>query len=103
MQQPANVSQLTNQLQARFETVRKSEYFPAILGAVAGGAIAAIIALLISSRGKVVKHVVVQEPGEGEKQGTTVLGFTLPEIMQLVTIVAQLARQLREWRDQSQY
>ncbi len=100
MQQPANVSELTNQLQTRFETVRKSEYFPAILGAVAGAAVAGVVAAIISSRGKTVKHVVVQETDEGESHGNTVLGFTLPEIMQLVTIIAQLARQLREWRDQ---
>ncbi len=100
MQQPVNASELTNQLQTRFETVRKSEYFPAILGAVAGAAVAGVVAAIISSRGKTVKHVVVQEPEEGESHGTTVLGFTLPEIMQLVTIIAQLARQLREWRDQ---
>ncbi len=100
MQQPVNASELTNQLQTRFETVRKSEYFPAILGAVAGAAVAGVVAAIISSRGKTVKHVVVQEPEDGESHGMTLLGFTLPEIMQLVTIVAQLARQLREWRDQ---
>ncbi len=103
MQQPANVSELTNQLQARLETVRKSEYFPAILGAVAGGAVAALIAAIIASRGRTVKHVVVQETEEAEPHGAMVLGFTLPEIMQLVTIVAQLARQIREWREQSKY
>ncbi len=100
MQQPANGSQLTT-LQNRFETVRKSEYFPAILGAVAGAAVAGLVAAVISSRGRTVKHIVVQEPEDGEAHGPTVLGFTLPELMQLVTVIAQLARQLRDWRDQS--
>lgn len=100
MQQSPNVSQLTNQLQSQFETVRKSEYFPAILGAVAGAAVAGVVAVVISSRGRTVKQVVVQEPEDGASSGISVLGFSLAEIMQLVTLVAQLARQLREWRDQ---
>ncbi|MGB8643796.1 MAG: hypothetical protein WCF84_01040 [Anaerolineae bacterium] len=101
MQQPANISELTNQLQARFETVRKSEYFPAILGAVAGGVVAALIAAVIASRGRTVKQVVVQESAAAEPHATTVLGFTLPEIMQLATVVTQLARQVQEWRASS--
>ena len=100
MQQSPNVSELTNQLQNQFKTIRKSEYFPALVGAVAGAAAAGVVAVLISSRGRTVKHVVVQEPEDGASSGITVLGFSLTEIMQLVTIVAQLARQLREWRDQ---
>ncbi len=125
MQQPANVSEIANpseianQLQTQFETIRKSEYFPAILGAVAGAAAAGIIAAIISRRGRTVERVIVQE-GDSEEtyvpeqrqtelitpksRETLILGFTLGEIAQLVSIIATLARQIREWSaEQSQY
>ncbi len=109
--QSSAISQLTSnidtaELKARFETLRKSEYFPAVLGAAAGGVTALVVAGLISGRksGTTVKYV---EAGDQDKEGrgheTMFLGFTLGEIMQLVTVVTQLARQLRDWRDQSQY
>ncbi len=128
MQQPANASDLSsteiaNQLQTQFETVRKSEYFPAILGAVAGAAAAGVVAALISSRrSRTVEQVIVQDgevvqdtlvteqPARSvelvspKARETLILGFTLAEIGQLVSIIVMLARQLREFTvDQSQY
>ena len=108
MQQSANVSDLTSkinlpELQARFETVRQSQYFPAILGAVAGGLTGAVMAGLIAGRSRGDDHPVREEAVESSPRQTVLLGFTLSELMQLVTVVASLARQLREWRDQSQY
>ncbi len=92
----------TAALKARFETLRKSEYFPAVLGAAAGGVTAALVASVISSRkgGVEVKYVDKSDHENGGRK-TMVMGFTAGELMQLVTVIAQLARQLREWRDQS--
>ncbi len=85
------------QLQERFEVLRKSEFFPAIMGAVAGGLTGAIMAGLISSR-----RGADEAPTGKDRTGSSgvVLGFTAKDLLQLVTIVAQLARQMRGLREQ---
>ncbi len=94
MQQSLDSQQLT----ARLETLRRSEYFPAILGAAAGGVTGALVAALIGSR----KHVTVERVMETSpaEQGV-ILGFSAKDLLQLATVVASLARQLSQWREQS--
>ncbi len=87
-----------DKVQAQFNQLRRSEYFPAIMGAAAGGLAGAIIALAIGSR----KQVTVERVTEASAadQGV-ILGFSAKDLLQLATVVASLARQLREWRDQA--
>ncbi len=86
------------QVEAQLNQLRRSEYFPAIMGAVAGGLAGAIIALVIGSR----KHVTVEKVTEaGPAEQGVILGFSAKDLLQLATVVASLARQLREFRDQS--
>ena len=104
MQQSIDISQLKDkidveELQARFESLRKSEYFPAILGAVAGGLTGAVMAGLISG-GKKTEKVVVSDSSERARQGV-VLGFTAKELVQFATVVAGLVRQMQDWRSQN--
>lgn len=106
MQQSIDISQLTSkidvaELQARFESLRKSEYFPAVLGAVAGGLTGAIMAGVISS-GKKTEKVVVSGPAETSRQGV-VLGMSPKELVQLATVVTGLVRQMQDWRQQNRY
>jgi len=85
------------QLKARFEVVRHNEYFPAVLGAVAGGLTGALMAGLISN-GRHRAEAAVEENANVQDQ-SLVLGFSAKDLLQLVTVVASLARQLREWRE----
>lgn len=82
------------ELEARFQVVRQSEYFPAILGAVAGGLTGAIMAGLIAG-GR--RSSAKGEEGGGTRQGV-LLGFSPRDMLELATIAASLARQLREWQ-----
>jgi hypothetical protein len=91
MEQPLDLEQL----KARFEIVRHSEYFPAILGAVAGGLTGAMMAGLISN-GRRTNQVVVEDGSTADKG--IILGFSAKDLLQLATVVTSLARQLREWR-----
>ncbi len=93
MQQPMN----REELEARFNELRKSEFFPAIMGAVAGGLTGALMAGLISSSRR---KVIVEEHQTPADQGV-VLGFSAKDILQLATIVVGLVKQMRDWRDQS--
>jgi len=94
MQQPMDLAEL----RARFEIVRRSEYFPAILGAVAGGLTGALMAGLIagSRRGSSDSG---RERDSAQGQPSFLFGLSARDLMQLVTVAASLARQLRQWRD----
>jgi hypothetical protein len=90
------------ELQARFEALRRSEAFPAIVGAAAGGLTGALMAALIagrrhsSSNGSAeVRTVATATPG-------LLLGYSPRDIIQLVTVLSSLARQIKEWRDASE-
>lgn len=99
MQQSFDLSEL----EARFQTIRHSEYFPAILGAVAGGLTGALMAALLAGGRRAASRV---EEGETRSAADTktglLLGFSPRDLIQLATIVATLARQMREWQNKSQ-
>ncbi len=86
------------ELEARFDQVRKSEYFPAILGALAGGLTGALMAGLISAGRGGGNHEAEQE--SSGKQGV-ILGFSAKDLLQLATVTAGLAKQLRDWQNQN--
>lgn len=96
MQQPMDLTEL----RARYEIVRRSEYFPAILGAVAGGLTGALMAGLIAGSRRGSRHSEHERDVAAGRSGS-VFGLSAKELIQLVTVVATLARQLREWREQS--
>lgn len=96
MQQPMDLAEL----RARYEVVRKSEYFPAVLGAVAGGLTGALMAGLIAGSRRGEEKVVRVQETDGE-QGRMILGLSPRDIIQLVTVVTSLARQAQEWRKES--
>lgn len=94
MQQPMDLAEL----RARYEVVRRSEYFPAILGAVAGGLTGALMAGLIagSRRGPAEPHRERESTGD---RPSLLFGLSAKDMVQLTGVVAALARQLREWRE----
>jgi hypothetical protein len=96
MQQPMDLTEL----RARYEIVRRSEYFPAILGAVAGGLTGALMAGLIagSRRGSDDSGRGGQTPAD---RSGTMFGLSGRDLIQLISVVAALGRQVREWREQA--
>ena len=93
MQEPMDLAEL----RARFDIVRRSEYFPAILGAVAGGLSGALMAGLIAG-GKRGSADSGRERESTAGQPSLIFGLTARDLLQLVTVFASLARQMREWR-----
>jgi prepilin signal peptidase PulO-like enzyme (type II secretory pathway) len=87
------------ELRARYEIVRRSEYFPAIMGAVAGGLAGALIAGLIAGSRRSSGRSEHGRESAAARAGT-LFGLTAREMVQLVAVVASLARQLRDWREQ---
>jgi ApbE superfamily uncharacterized protein (UPF0280 family) len=84
-------------LEAKFQAVRTSEYFPAILGAVAGGITGALMAALISGG----KREAQSDSGGtslADKKTGYLGGFSPRDLMQLATLAVSLSRQMREWR-----
>lgn len=96
MQQPMDLAEL----RARYDDVRRSEYFPAILGAVAGGLTGALMAGLISGSRRGGEKVVRVQETNGE-QARMILGLSPRDIIQLVTVVTSLARQVQDWRKET--
>lgn len=96
MQQPMDLTEL----RARFEIVRRSEYFPAVLGAVAGGLTGALMAGLIAGGMRGPSRAGVVRDGVAGAS-SAVFGLSAKDVIQLFTVVAALARQMREWREQS--
>jgi hypothetical protein len=69
--------------------VRRSEAYPAIVGAIAGGIAGALVAAIIAGRGSARR----EELGAKESGG----GWSPRDIVQLVAVVAALARQVQAW------
>ena len=95
MQQPMDMAEL----RARYEIVRRSEYFPAILGAVAGGLTGALMAGLIAGSRGGSSDSGRRGEASTERSGSR-LALSARDLIQLLPVVASLARQLREWREQ---
>ncbi len=80
--------------------LRKSEAFPALIGALAGGIAGALLAAVVAQR---ISSHAVSAPSESSTPSSTstaqkiVGGWSLREIMQLLTVAASLAKQAQAW------
>jgi hypothetical protein len=77
------------------KALRKSEVYPALVGGVAGGIAGALIAALIAGR----RPSPAPPPAAPAETARTRLGinWSIKDVMQLVTVVAALAKQIQEW------
>lgn len=75
------------------QMVRKSEAYPAILGAVAGGIAGALIATIIAGRASSRSSYSASQVDTDEKTRT----WSLREIVQFATIAAAVVRQISAW------
>ena len=74
--------------------LRKSEAYPAIVGGVAGGVAGALIAAMIAGRRSASPSQVAAPIAAAAKSG---IKLSLKDVMQLVTVVAALAKQVQDW------
>jgi len=78
--------------------IRKSEAFPAILGALAGGIAGALIAAIIASN----RGGRQSAPAETAQAETGKRAFALRDVVQLLAVVSALAKQVQSWRKEQQ-
>jgi hypothetical protein len=72
--------------------IRKSDAYPALIGGIAGGVVGALIAAIIARR--VSSHSANSTPSSAkEPRGS----WALKDVVQLLTVVATLARQVQAW------
>ncbi len=72
--------------------LRKSELYPALLGGVAGGIAGALMAAIIAGRASS-RH---SETAPSEAK-TSRGGWALKDVVQLLTVVTTLAKQVQGW------
>ena len=70
--------------------IRKSDAYPALVGGIAGGIAGALMAAIIAGR----RPPPQPSPASGRGQGR---GWSLREVVQLLTVVAPLAKQVQAW------
>ncbi len=86
-------------LQSRFEELRTSPAFPAIVAAFAGGLVGGIMAARLGTKTRVIERMSEAKP-EPRRQ-TVLLGFTPREMLELITVTGGLMTQLKAWRDET--
>jgi hypothetical protein len=91
-EQQFDAQALLTRVTAVTKELRKSEAYPAIVGGVAGGIAGALIAALIAGRRSSSQVTAPTEPAA--KSG---ISLSLKDVMQLVTVVASLAKQVQDW------
>jgi hypothetical protein len=92
MQQQLDSPELLARAGEVAKEIRKSEAFPALMGAIAGGVAGALIAAIIAGR------VSSRRADSGTGVGTEAHGrWALRDVMQLLTVVATLAKQVQMW------
>lgn len=77
------------------QELRRSEMFPAVIGGIAGGIAGALMAALIVGR-----SAGARESARREKASRR-FDWSAREVMQLVTVVVSLLKQLRAWSKES--
>ncbi|MCL5950764.1 MAG: hypothetical protein M1132_03425 [Chloroflexi bacterium] len=96
MEQQFNTEGMLTRIEEVWKLARRSDIFPAVAGAVAGGIAGALMAVIISGHVSSRRSVQVVETAENE---TEKKGFSLNarDLVQLVTVVAGLVRQVQAW------
>ncbi len=70
--------------------IRKSDAYPAIVGGIAGGIAGALIAAIIAGR----RQPPSQPASVNDRGGSN---WALRDVVQLLTVVASLAKQVQAW------
>ncbi len=91
MQQQFDAPEMITRVGKVAKEIRKSEAYPVIVAAVAGGIAGALMATIIAGRRPSPKpSPVADEGGHGK-------GWALRDVVQLLTVGGTLARQVQAW------
>lgn len=91
MQQPMDGREMVERVGEVAREFRKSEAYPVVIAGIAGGIAGALMATLIAGRSRSPQSSPTAEGG-GEKKG-----WAVRDVVQLLTVVAPLARQVQAW------
>ncbi len=72
--------------------LRQSEMFPALLGAIAGGVAGALMAILVAGR-----RAAPRESTKPRESAARPFDWSVRDVVQLVTVVASLLKQIQAW------
>ncbi|MCX7837832.1 MAG: hypothetical protein N2559_00010 [Anaerolineae bacterium] len=103
MQKQLDVQTIVTRVQLVTRTLRQSEAYPAILGGVAGGIAGALMAVLIA--GRIARRDTTREADASRESSPTTkekprFDLSVRELVQLVTILASLVKQIQAWARQ---
>ncbi|MBI5030757.1 MAG: hypothetical protein HZB51_09535 [Chloroflexi bacterium] len=90
-----NTQGLTTRVSEVAKELRKSEAYPAIVGGVAGGIAGAMMAAIIAGRKASVRP---QVDATIEASPRSRFNVSVKDMMQLMTVVAALAKQVQSWK-----
>lgn len=98
MQKQLAVQELATRAQRVARTLRQSEAYPALVGGIAGGIAGALMAVLIAGRlARQTASRKLSTPQVAAAQEKPRFDLSVREAIQLVTLLASLARQLQIW------
>jgi hypothetical protein len=92
MQQQFDGRELVARASEVVKEIRKSEAYPALIGGVAGGVAGALIAAIIAGRATSHRADSTSDASKGARGG-----WAVKDVVQLLTVVAALARQVQAW------
>jgi hypothetical protein len=93
--QPFDSQALMARATAVAQEVRKSDAYPAVVGGIAGGIAGGLIAALIAGRVASARPASAETRASRPKESSG--GWALRDLVQLVTVVATLAKQVQAW------
>ena len=93
MQQQIDGREMMRRVGEVAKELRKSEAYPALIGGVAGGIAGALMAAIIAGRASSSRRA---ETASGEAKASRG-GWALKDVVQLLTVVATLAKQVQGW------
>ncbi len=92
MEPQTNAEEMLARVSEVAKEIRKSDAYPAIIGGIAGGVAGALMAAMIASR---VAPRSAAPASEASATKTSRPGLSAQDLMQLVTVIASLARQVQ--------
>ncbi len=92
MEPQTNAEEMLARVSEVAKEIRKSDAYPAIIGGIAGGVAGALMAAMIASR---VAPRSAAPASEASATKASRPGLSVQDVMQLVTVIASLARQVQ--------
>ncbi len=92
MEERMDAQELIGRIGDVLAELKKSDAYPAVVGGIAGGLAGALMAVIIAGRSPA-RPAEKPAPAQSESRG----GFAVRDLVQLVTVLAPLAKQAQAW------